>query len=823
MATKTFEELKQLAIQIRDEKTNKQNTATRIGTQMLEHLNKLEQDYYDKTATDEELKQRDEKLTELSSNTGSDIYNISNGFIRKIINCTNKDNIYISTNEDGIIKEDLSQKGFYTNVLEGETILLRCNTENRIRYGFTNNIPNIGETAENYELVEKVGKQAMVLISPKKGYIFVSVSGGFTDFELSKTGKNIYEYINTLYNNTGFVPEKLPLESKNGIYIDQNENGIIKENSSQVGFYTQVKKSDKLKLYTDTINIIRYGFTTDIPATGINAENYRYVYEKGKLIHLLESPIDGYIFVSVSGSFNDISIDKLVVPNYTEDTILNISSKIGSDSKNNIELCNVKLSDTYLRFIPIKGIGKIKSIYLKNNISEGFDETIVREQCIYIAKKQLGKLKVIEKSIISTQGGRRRYFNGVDFTLLQSVNDTMYIGYADSNAGHHALYRDESVKSLCYVINSESEEVGAILNIWQERTYNIAIGYDFYGVFPKQKENISIDITDKTTRIDSDVYAVKCHVINGNSKIELFRGNTYIGYTAFWVDFNTKKIGFYNSLSSDNTTSATVYQEKECPNLVADRDYYIEFERNIENEDVGRITDMFTMEQTELNIGRAQEVGRPWGTRRVKYDSSDITILSEQDYSNQPYNSPLAIAGDSFIEGFSLGEERNKKYAYLIREYLKGKVFVYAQGGATSDALPIYIVNILKVCKPKFMLIPMGMNDGNYETWLSNMKKAISILEKNDIVPLLATIPPANSNYANSEHQKMNEWIHSSGYTYIDIAIILSKNYDGITINTDLLLDDEVHPNVEGNRLIFERSKIDFAQVYAICQNCSAP
>ena len=65
MATKTFEELKQLAIQIRDEKTNKQNTATRIGTQMLEHLDKLEQDYYDKTATDEELKERDEKLTEI--------------------------------------------------------------------------------------------------------------------------------------------------------------------------------------------------------------------------------------------------------------------------------------------------------------------------------------------------------------------------------------------------------------------------------------------------------------------------------------------------------------------------------------------------------------------------------------------------------------------------------------------------------------------------------------------------------------------------------------------------------------------------------------
>ena len=75
MATKTFEELKQLAIQIRDEKTNKQNTATRVGTAMLEHINKLEQDYYDKTQTDEELKERDDKLTELENNIS--IRNIS--------------------------------------------------------------------------------------------------------------------------------------------------------------------------------------------------------------------------------------------------------------------------------------------------------------------------------------------------------------------------------------------------------------------------------------------------------------------------------------------------------------------------------------------------------------------------------------------------------------------------------------------------------------------------------------------------------------------------------------------------------------------------
>lgn len=70
MATKTFDELKQLAIQIRDEKTNKQNTASRVGTAMLEGINKLEQDYYDKTAADKELKKRDDKLIVLEGKLG---------------------------------------------------------------------------------------------------------------------------------------------------------------------------------------------------------------------------------------------------------------------------------------------------------------------------------------------------------------------------------------------------------------------------------------------------------------------------------------------------------------------------------------------------------------------------------------------------------------------------------------------------------------------------------------------------------------------------------------------------------------------------------
>lgn len=110
MATKTFDELKQLAIQIRDEKTNKQNTANRVGTAMLEGINKLEQDYYDKTAADKELKKRDDKLTELGHEIGEDKliswkedYYISSSNGNEIsgtdFNCTD----YIACIEDSLI------------------------------------------------------------------------------------------------------------------------------------------------------------------------------------------------------------------------------------------------------------------------------------------------------------------------------------------------------------------------------------------------------------------------------------------------------------------------------------------------------------------------------------------------------------------------------------------------------------------------------------------------------------------------------------------------------------------------------------------------
>lgn len=158
MATKTFEELKQLAIQIRDEKTNKQNTATRIGTQMLEHLDKLEQDYYDKTATNEELQARDEKLTELGSNKDGSRVFVKNKVLSNAIseiyaeNLPENQKLYLTTlnrkfiasdgktywvigigdNETG--NDNYALRLFTTNIENEEIITLAHDTDVKIHF-----------------------------------------------------------------------------------------------------------------------------------------------------------------------------------------------------------------------------------------------------------------------------------------------------------------------------------------------------------------------------------------------------------------------------------------------------------------------------------------------------------------------------------------------------------------------------------------------------------------------------------------------------------------------------------------------------------------
>nr|DAJ27217.1 MAG TPA: hypothetical protein [Caudoviricetes sp.] len=201
MATKTFEELKQLAIQIRDEKTNKQNTAPRVGTAMLEHINKLEQDYYDKTQTDEELKERDDKLTELSGGINS-ITNLVKG-----ITYTNSDlkdgsyrigNAVVGSEFTGSPFNDATGR-IKIEVLAGSSILLKTYGASSPVKGLWNgyvltNKDNICvvkvTTSEDYNTLDD-GAEILV---EQDGYLYVSCNNEYRDrfsLELRSIGSGV--------------------------------------------------------------------------------------------------------------------------------------------------------------------------------------------------------------------------------------------------------------------------------------------------------------------------------------------------------------------------------------------------------------------------------------------------------------------------------------------------------------------------------------------------------------------------------------------------------------------------------------------------------
>ena len=281
MATKTFEELKQLAIQIRDEKTNKQNTATRIGTQMLEHINKLEQDYYDKTATDEELKQRDEKLTELEGKSNS---------LNKRFNLINYDDLKIGKWYDNTGGEHISEVFCYVE---------RLNVKPNTTYIFTGCLFNLASILE-YNSADEI----------------ITAHYNNTDYtnpwyEMEFTTKKDCTYLKLASTILGATVNKKNIGI--GLYLSC-ESYI---NNLEVAF------GEKYTHLENNLNLINNSVLNDILAGLLSNDGYYYDNTGAKK----ESPdFIAYDKVPVKGNneyiFNGCIFSKCVILEYSQDDSL---------------------------------------------------------------------------------------------------------------------------------------------------------------------------------------------------------------------------------------------------------------------------------------------------------------------------------------------------------------------------------------------------------------------------------------------------------------------------------------------------------------------
>lgn len=319
MATKTFEELKQLAIQIRDEKTNKQNTATRVGTEMLEHLNKLEQDYYDKTTTDEELKKRDNKLTELENKIGSQTVEvdtelneesqkpIANAPVTKGINKLKeqistqlpaieeaKENAIAEIgNKESDAIQNFSEQRVTPGMLSPETIQII----NASGGGTINNLPD-GETLAEIEMAEGLKAIGIPNRQPDTNLGYVILKKNKSLIEQITEANTIYEvrYAYDLGGETLTMPENCVLKFEGGII----SNGTID------GSHTKIEANCGVKIFDRAIS---FSGSWDIPGgtypEWFGVQTYKNINYSGEFVNRNSYPKEIDEYIDSSDSINN--------------------------------------------------------------------------------------------------------------------------------------------------------------------------------------------------------------------------------------------------------------------------------------------------------------------------------------------------------------------------------------------------------------------------------------------------------------------------------------------------------------------------------------
>lgn len=199
--------------------------------------------------------------------------------------------------------------------------------------------------------------------------------------------------------------------------------------------------------------------------------------------------------------------------------------------------------------------------------------------------------------------------------------------------------------------------------------------------------------------------------------------------------------------------------------------------------------------------------GSFWGNPTAIFFNGDIKILNFKYESLVNFTPKVNIYGDSFVEGATMRDTEGNLYnrwAQKLYDINNGNLIMSAKGGANS-ALPLTFIDFHQLfIIPIYTILPLGTNDTVFATWKSNMDSLISKAESIGSIPVLATIAPRSDrqtfiNQANDE--LLNNY--SANYDIIDFAASLTTNRDRINWVEEYLMDDDTHPTVEGQQVMY--------------------
>lgn len=170
----------------------------------------------------------------------------------------------------------------------------------------------------------------------------------------------------------------------------------------------------------------------------------------------------------------------------------------------------------------------------------------------------------------------------------------------------------------------------------------------------------------------------------------------------------------------------------------------------------------------------------------------------------------VAVYGDSFIEGDTIRNTKNLRYSSLLQEVLgKENCLLFGHGGASTKSDNSRTLLQLQKVNSAYAILAYGNNDADWSTWWKYMEYMLRLCKLTDTIPIFVTVTPrvGQSDAYIAKITAINDWIKSSGYSYIDANKACTTN--GLTWKSGYVMDDGVHPTILGHQAIFDQIKVD--------------
>jgi len=178
---------------------------------------------------------------------------------------------------------------------------------------------------------------------------------------------------------------------------------------------------------------------------------------------------------------------------------------------------------------------------------------------------------------------------------------------------------------------------------------------------------------------------------------------------------------------------------------------------------------------------------------------------------NSPQNK-IACIGDSITFGFEM--ESNKKWTSLLSTKLKVEVINYGINGDTTAGMLSRFEQMIVKHNPTHVIITGGTNDLWFglkdELIISNIHAMICHAKHNGIDTIIGIPPPFyNLNDLNFIQENFSECIRSFKSTLIAFCDQKELPYIDFSNNLsqDHFLEDDLHPNEEGQKLMMENAR----------------